>query len=104
MGDSGATNAAALLELSRKAIRLADEDYQRRPSLETVMVLVAARNFARQLEHRLDQLALHGAGVVETPLPRLTPLVPLTPLTPPPSSAPTGKWLARTRRWFSQFF
>jgi len=97
MGDS---NSAALLELSQEAISLADEDYQRRPSLETVMVLVAARNFARQLEHRLEQLALRA----DLPLPRLTPLSPISPVTPTPSTAPTGKWFARTYRWFSQFF
>jgi len=97
MGDS---NSAALLELSQEAISLADEDYQRRPSLETVMVLVAARNFARQLEHRLEQLALRA----DLPLPRLTPLAPLIPLTPPPSTAPTRRWFAKTRQWILRRF
>jgi hypothetical protein len=99
-GDSKQSNTA-LLELAHEAVRLADEEYQARASLETVMVLVAARQFEARV-------AMGGYRPV-VPVPRFSPSLAPTrrwfePSAPSPSLAPTRRWYMRFTHWFMRRF
>jgi hypothetical protein len=82
---------SAILQLAREAMRLADEECRRSGTLEALMVLVFARQFAWRIEH--------AAWALESDIDRTTPVRPLQLRS---TLEPSKRALEPTKRWFNR--